>query len=118
MIRVKTFLCSVRSFVRGRRGCRRARGLAAGRDGSENGLIDAGGTHEPYLFIVRRGGQRLVRARRQTERAQSEETIRELAFRASGAGFPYASLQGLRHGGRTSRDGRGGRTAASSIARE
>ena len=25
----------------------------------ENGIIDAGGSHEPYSFVVRRGGQRL-----------------------------------------------------------
>jgi hypothetical protein len=43
----------------------------------ENGLIDAGGTHEPYLFVVRRGGQRLD-ARRQADRAESEETLRRL----------------------------------------
>jgi len=43
----------------------------------ENGLIDAGGSHEPYLFMVRRGGQRLdVRA--SYEHAQSEEVIRKL----------------------------------------
>jgi len=43
----------------------------------ENGLIDAGGTHEGYLFTVRRGGQRLD-ARESYERAQSEELIRRL----------------------------------------
>jgi hypothetical protein len=43
----------------------------------ENGLIDAGGSHEPYLFMVRRGGQRLD-ARASYERAQSEEVIRRL----------------------------------------
>ena len=43
----------------------------------ENGLIDAGGSHEPYLFTVRRGGQRLD-ARHLYERAQSEEVIAEL----------------------------------------
>ena len=42
-----------------------------------NGLIDAGGTHEPYLFAVRCGGQSL-NARETYERAQSEEVIREL----------------------------------------
>jgi hypothetical protein len=41
------------------------------------GLIDAGGSHEPYLFVVRRGGQRLD-ARQAYEQAQSEETIRAL----------------------------------------
>jgi hypothetical protein len=44
----------------------------------ENGLIDAGGTHEGNLFITRRGGQRLD-ARQQYEHAQSEEVIRGLA---------------------------------------
>jgi hypothetical protein len=43
----------------------------------ENGLIDAGGSHEPYLFMVRRGGQRLD-IRNSYERAQSEEVIRRL----------------------------------------
>lgn len=40
----------------------------------ENGIIDAGGSHEPYTFVVRRGGQRLD-AREEYERAQSEELI-------------------------------------------
>lgn len=43
----------------------------------QNGLIDAGGSHEPYLFVVRRGGQSF-RAREQYEEAQSEEAIRTL----------------------------------------
>lgn len=43
----------------------------------ENGLIDAGGSHEPYLFVVRRGGQSL-NAREIYEHAQSEEVIRQL----------------------------------------
>jgi hypothetical protein len=47
----------------------------------ENGIIDAGGSHEPYSFVVRRGGQRQD-ARRQYERAGSEETI--LALKAAG----------------------------------
>jgi hypothetical protein len=42
-----------------------------------NGLIDAGGTHEPYIFVVRRGGQRLD-ARQEYEREQSEDLIRRL----------------------------------------
>ncbi len=42
-----------------------------------DGLIDAGGSHEPYLFVVRRGGQRFD-ARLTYERAQSEEVIRRL----------------------------------------
>jgi hypothetical protein len=40
----------------------------------EQGLIDAGGSHESYQFVVRRGGQRLD-AREQLEEAQSEETL-------------------------------------------
>jgi Beta-galactosidase trimerisation domain/Beta-galactosidase len=43
----------------------------------DNGLIDAGGSHEPYLFVVRRGGQRLD-ARQAYEQAQSEKVIRTL----------------------------------------
>ncbi len=43
----------------------------------ENGLIDAGGNHEPYIFTVRRGGERLD-ARQQADRAQSEEVLRQL----------------------------------------
>ena len=43
----------------------------------ENGLIDAGGSHEPYLFVVRRGGQSL-NAREIYEYEQSEEVIRQL----------------------------------------
>jgi hypothetical protein len=43
----------------------------------KNGLIDAGGSHEPYIFVVRRGGNRLD-AREQYERAQSEDVIRRL----------------------------------------
>jgi hypothetical protein len=43
----------------------------------ENGIIDAGGSHEPYTFVVRRGGQRLD-ARRTYEEAQSEALIRRL----------------------------------------
>ena len=43
----------------------------------ENGIIDAGGTHEPYSFVVRRGGQPLG-ARAEYESAESEETIRRL----------------------------------------
>ena len=43
----------------------------------ENGLIDAGGSHEPYVFIVRTGGApRDTRA--MLDRAQSEETLRRL----------------------------------------
>jgi len=43
----------------------------------ENGLIDAGGTHEPDIFVVRRGGQ-AVNSREIYERAQGEEVIRLL----------------------------------------
>jgi hypothetical protein len=43
----------------------------------ENGLIDAGGSHEPYTFMVRAGGES-PNARQQYERAQSEEVIRRL----------------------------------------
>ena len=43
----------------------------------EDGIIDAGGTHETYLFTVRRGGQRLD-ARKAIERDESEDTIRGL----------------------------------------
>ncbi len=43
----------------------------------ENGLIDAGGSHEPYIFVVRRGGERLD-ARKEYEASQSEELIRTL----------------------------------------
>jgi hypothetical protein len=43
----------------------------------ENGLIDAGGSHEPYIFVVRRGGERLD-ARKDYEWNQSEELIRTL----------------------------------------
>ncbi|MGE5644695.1 MAG: alpha-amylase family protein [Acidobacteriota bacterium] len=43
----------------------------------QDGLIDAGGNHEPYIFVVRRGGQPLD-ARRRADEAQSEETLRKL----------------------------------------
>jgi len=43
----------------------------------ENGLIDAGGSHEPYIFVIRRGGERLD-ARKDYEENQSEELIRTL----------------------------------------
>lgn len=43
----------------------------------DHGLIDAGGSHEPYLFVVRCGGQSL-NARENYERAQSEAVIRDL----------------------------------------
>jgi len=41
------------------------------------GLIDAGGSHEPYMFVVRRGGQR-TDARQVCDYQQSEELIRQL----------------------------------------
>jgi hypothetical protein len=43
----------------------------------ENGLIDAGGSHEPYIFLVRRGGGSRD-AREVYERQQSEPVIRKL----------------------------------------
>ena len=43
----------------------------------KNGLIDAGGSHESYLFVVRRGGQP-VNAREISVHEQSEEVIRKL----------------------------------------
>jgi hypothetical protein len=43
----------------------------------ENGLIDAGGNHEPTLFVVRRGGQRLD-ARELNDAAESEAALRRL----------------------------------------
>ncbi len=42
-----------------------------------NGMIDAGGGHEPYIFIVRRGGQRLD-ALQISEYQQSEALIKKL----------------------------------------
>jgi hypothetical protein len=56
-----------------------AAGAKAEQQGSwiDNGLIDAGGSHEPYLFVVRRGGQSL-NAREIYEREQSEEVIQQL----------------------------------------
>lgn len=43
----------------------------------DSGIIDAGGSHEPYIFVVRRGGQSL-NARQNYEHDQSEEVIRQL----------------------------------------
>jgi hypothetical protein len=43
----------------------------------EKGLIDAGGSHEPYIFVIRRGGESL-NARKEYEWNQSEELIRTL----------------------------------------
>lgn len=42
-----------------------------------NGLIDAGGSHEPYIFVVRRGGESLS-AHEIYEHDQSEGVIRQL----------------------------------------
>jgi hypothetical protein len=42
-----------------------------------NGLISAGGDHEPYIYVVRRGGQRLD-AHEHYEYEQSEALIRKL----------------------------------------
>ena len=52
----------------------------AGPQGSwvRRGLIDAGGTHESYLFVTRRGGQRLD-ARQSYDYEQSEALIQQLA---------------------------------------
>jgi hypothetical protein len=47
------------------------------QDWMKRGLIDAGGSHEPYIFVVRRGGQR-IDARRVCDYQQSEELIRQL----------------------------------------
>jgi hypothetical protein len=43
----------------------------------QNGMIDAGGMHEPYIFVVRRGGQR-TDARQISEYEQSEPLIKQL----------------------------------------
>ena len=43
----------------------------------KNGIIDAGGSHEPYIFVVRRGGEAL-NARQIYEQEQSEQLIRLL----------------------------------------
>ena len=50
---------------------------APARDWTRRGLLDAGGSNEPYMFIVRRGGQRLD-AWQNFTRQQSEEVIRRL----------------------------------------
>jgi hypothetical protein len=42
-----------------------------------SGLIDAGGTHEPHIFVVRRGGQRLD-ALQISEYEQSRDLIEQL----------------------------------------
>jgi hypothetical protein len=44
---------------------------------ADNGIIDAGGDHEPYIFVVRRGGQKLD-AHEYYEYEQSEKLIRQL----------------------------------------
>ena len=43
----------------------------------KNGIITAGGLHEPYIFVLRRGGESLD-ARKIHDRNQSEELIRQL----------------------------------------
>jgi len=43
----------------------------------DHGMIDAGGSHEPYSFMVR-SGNASTNARQQYERAQSEEVMRRL----------------------------------------
>lgn len=49
----------------------------AQKDWVENGIIDAGGMHEPYIFVVRRGGQR-TDARQISDHEQSEQLIKQL----------------------------------------
>jgi hypothetical protein len=44
---------------------------------ARSGVIDAGGTHEPYIFVVRRGGQSLD-ARQVSNYEQSEGLIQQL----------------------------------------
>ena len=44
----------------------------------EQGMIDAGGSHEPYTFMVRSGNAAPAAARQSYDRAQSEEVIRRL----------------------------------------
>ena len=43
----------------------------------ENGLIDAGGNHEPNIFVVRRGGPRLD-AKEQLAKIETEDALRKL----------------------------------------
>lgn len=54
-------------------------GVGAPQQGSwiKNGYIDAGGDHEPYIFVVRRGGEKL-NAHEYYEYEQSEELMRKL----------------------------------------
>jgi len=54
-----------------------SRSAVQDRNWMSRGLIDAGGSNEPYLFIVRRGGQRLD-ALKTVDYQQSEELIRQL----------------------------------------
>jgi hypothetical protein len=63
---------------------------------TRNGMVDAGGTHEPLIFIVRRGGQR-TDALETSRYMQSEELIRETSS-AGSRGLSYQSLQRLRNG--------------------
>jgi hypothetical protein len=77
-----------RHFIGGIIAAASASGFAIGRAAGQSapqaqggwvdgGLIDGGGSHEPYLFVVRRGGQRLD-ARQACDYQQSEELIRQL----------------------------------------
>jgi len=43
----------------------------------QNGIIDAGGSHEPLIFLTRTGGMQMD-ARQMLEHAQSEEVLRRL----------------------------------------
>lgn len=65
----------------GKLGASSAAALSASSAGQGNwvhqGMIDAGGMHEPYIFIVRRGGQRLD-ARQISEQEQSGGLIEQL----------------------------------------
>ena len=73
-MRRRTFLCALPAAPVAARAAERPLPRAKW---IENGLIDAGGSHEPYLFVVRRGGMRMD-ARETYERAQSEEVMRRL----------------------------------------
>jgi len=78
-----------RSFIGGMVAAAAVPSVSAGQTGSSpfpsvsqgrwmnKGLVDAGGLHEPYIFLVRRGGQRLD-AKQVCEYQQSDELIRNL----------------------------------------
>ncbi len=55
----------------------------------ENGVIVAGGNHEPYIFVARSGGQRLD-AKERLEKAESENALRTL--KAQGVEVFYTHL--------------------------